>query len=643
MAGIFGIWNFDGRPLDRAVIEKMGRRLAHRGPDGESIFSTTTAAIGCRIFRVTPESSSDVQPCVRRDGAVIVFDGRLDNRGDLISRLRDHHDVSDRTPDPELVAACYETAGQDFAARLEGDFAAAVLDLPSRRLLLARDAIGVRPLYYWTDAGTLMFASEIKAILAHAGVRARVDETVLAEYFVSRLHRQPEDGGTFFKDIHTVPPSHVVTATPERVNARRYWDFTTQSQDGPRSFDQAAEGFRHHFLQSVRRRVRSARPVAVSVSGGLDSSSIFCAALAMHGAHPKDIPGIIGLTYTPTDGSPADEHEFVEELERFTGIAIARVPLARGIRDDLDASIWHAESPAPDCQWNTTRRLFMATADRGARVILTGHWGDQMLFDQAYLVDLVRAGAWGQVAAHLRAYVEWHPDDSTAREFWRFFLSDLTRHALPASLSRSVRRVRRRLSKEPVASAWFRDSFIRQAPRREFRHREPPGTAHARSLYREARSRYNVQCLEWQNKIGAMYRLEPALPFLDRELIQFLMSVPGAVLTRDGVPKAILRQALTGVVPEPILARKSKADFTAVTNEGIRQDCGAATLAPASFPSGIARGFIDERALATALAEAQDALDGVAVTSGRNIAGLVGLELWLAAFFEGDRPDEGRS
>jgi asparagine synthase (glutamine-hydrolysing) len=642
MAGIFGIWNFDGRPLDLAVIEKMGRRLAHRGPDGESLFSTPTAAIGCRMFRVTPESSSEVQPCVRRDGAMVVFDGRLDNRVDLIAWLQAHHDVSDRTPDPELVAACYETAGADFAARLEGDFAAAVIDLPSRRLLLARDAIGVRPLYYWRGAGTLLFASEIKAILAHPDVRARVDDTVLAEYFVSRLHRQPEDGGTFFGDIRTVPPAHVVIATPDHVNARRYWDFTTQSQDGPRSFDQAAEGFRHHFLQSVRRRVRSARPVAVSVSGGLDSSSIFCTALAMQRAHPGDIPGIIGLTYTPADGSPADEHEFVEELERFTGIAIARVPLARGIRDDLDASIWHAESPSPDCQWNTTRRLFMATADRGARVILTGHWGDQMLFDQSYLVDLVRAGAWGQVAAHLRAYVEWHPG-SVAREFWRFFLSDLTRHALPEALSRQVRRVRRRLSKEPVASAWFRDAFIRQAPRREFRHHEPAGaSAHARGLYREARSRYNVQCLEWQNKIGAMYGLEPAFPFLDRDLIQFLMSVPGAVLTRDGVPKAILRHGLKGMVPGSILARKSKADFTAVTNAGIRQDCSAATLVPASFPSGIARGFLEERALATALAEAQDALEGETVVPGRNLAGLVGLELWLSAFFEGDRRDAAR-
>src|SRR6188508_1522852 len=148
VAGIFGVWNSDGEPLDPAVLAQMGRSLAHRGPDGESLFTSGAAGLGCRLFRITPESLDEIQPVVRSSGVAVVFDGRLDNRSALIAALRDSQEVSHQTSDPELVAACYESAGLDVAARLEGDFAAAILDLRASRLLLARDAIGVRPLYY---------------------------------------------------------------------------------------------------------------------------------------------------------------------------------------------------------------------------------------------------------------------------------------------------------------------------------------------------------------------------------------------------------------------------------------------------------------------------------------------------------------
>jgi asparagine synthase (glutamine-hydrolysing) len=639
MAGIFGAWNFDGRPMDPQVLGRMGRAMAHRGPDGESVFVRDAAGLGCRLFRVTPESSSEVQPLVRSSGAAVVFDGRLDNRADLIGALREHHAVTSLTPDPELVAACYETAGADFAVRLEGDFAAAVLDPASARLLLARDALGVRPLYYWTSAEAIVFASEIKAILAHPDVRARVNEPVLAEYFVSRLHRQPEDGTTFFQEIRSVPAAHVVmVASPGTVTARRYWDFNTRDPDGPRTFEAAADGFRHYFEQSVRRRLRSARPVAVAVSGGLDSSSIFCTAVALRHAQPADIPAIAGFTYAAAEGSPADERTFVEDIERFTGATIARIPLARGVLDHAEAGAWHGESPSADPLWNMTQRMFTAAANGGARVLLGGQWGDQVLFDQAYLVDLLRAGFWGTVAAHLHAYAAWH-SGATVREFRRFFISDLLSHQVPPPMSRFVRRARKLLSRGVRIDKPYETRLIRQAPRREFRGDEPRGaaTAHARSIYREVRSRYNVHGFEWHNKVASMFGLEPAFPFLDRDVIQFMMSVPGAVLNQDGVPKAILRRAEQGIVPARILERRSKADFTAAVNEGVRQDCAGAAPPVGANSVSVTRGFVNARTASAALAAAQRELDGDTFAGSSAITDLWALELWLDAYFEGDK------
>jgi asparagine synthase (glutamine-hydrolysing) len=644
MAGIFGIWNFDGRPLERALLERMGRSLAHRGPDGDSLFMSGPAGVGCRLFRVTPESSTEAQPCVRSSGTVVVFDGRLDNRRELIAALRGQHDVSERTPDVELVAACYETAAEGFAARLEGDFAAAVLDLPARRLLLARDAIGVRPLYFWRGGGTLVFASEIKSILTHPGVRAQVNVPVLAEYMVCRLHRQPDDGTTLFEEIQTVPPAHEAVATPEELSVRRYWDFKAEAvahsiahplNDGV-SFEALAEEFASLFDRSVRRRLRSASPVAVSVSGGLDSSAIFCAAVRAHRDPQARVPVINGLTYTPADGSPADEHEFVEEIERVAGVSIARVAMARGILDDADDTAWHAETPMADRQWNTTRRLLMAVAASGSRVLLTGHWGDQVLFDQAYLVDLTRAGAWPTVAAHLRAYVTWHPGER-AREFRRAFVSDLASHQLSASTYRVVRDLKRAVLRQPRAPSWYDHAFVARAPGRGFGGHEPrTAGAHARSLYREVRSRYNVHCLEWHNKVASMFGVEPAFPFLDRDLLEFLMRTPGEALNRHGVPKAILRKGLQGVVPDRILRRASKGDFTAVVNEGAGPLSGDLARAPGPGSRSVARGFVNLAVLTAALADAQAGLATDSAVAAGHLVDLVGLDLWLNAFFEGE-------
>jgi asparagine synthetase B (glutamine-hydrolysing) len=191
-------------------------------------------------------------------------------------------------------------------------------------------------------------------------------------------------------------------------------------------------------------------------------------------------------------------------------------------------------------------------------------------------------------------------------------------------------------SKTPVASAWYDADFVRRAPQREFPASEPrTRSAHTRALYREVRSRYNVHCLEWQNKVAAMFGLESAFPFLDRDLIGFLIGVPGDVMIRDGVPKATLRAGLQGVVPSCILQRADKADFTAVVNDAFTQDAAAIARVLARG-LGTARGFVDAGALTVALAEAQTRLAGTSGTASHEITDLVGLELWLGAFFDGE-------
>src|SRR3954470_18106225 len=163
MSGISGIWNTDGRPVETELLRRISAQLAHRGADGEYSLVDESVGLSCQLMRNAPESAAEVQPWLDKDCAVL-FDGRLDDREELISKLGDRRFDAD-SPAPILVLAAYQKWGEDFPLRLNGDFAVAIFDKARQQLLLMRDAVGPRPLYYCDARGTVVFASEIKAIL----------------------------------------------------------------------------------------------------------------------------------------------------------------------------------------------------------------------------------------------------------------------------------------------------------------------------------------------------------------------------------------------------------------------------------------------------------------------------------------------
>ena len=395
MPGIFGVCHFDDRPVDPALVERMSETLAHDGRDGEGVAVERSAALGCRLLHATHESASRAQPVRCVSGTRLVFDGRLDNRDDLISALRDRCDVSPAASDAELAAASYEIAGAEFARHLLGDFSVAVFDARERRVVLARDSMGIRPLYYRRTPMALAFGSEIKTLLADRDVHARPNDQLLAELLLRRTHRRPSDGSTLFVGIYQVPPAHIAVFTAAHEHLHRYWDFDPRRPEGRQSFDAYADAFRHLFQQAVKRRLRSAHPIAIAVSGGVDSSAIFCAASDI-----AQVP-IVGLTYTSPDGGTADESAFVTEVERACNRPIHYVDTpAEGLLFQSADMVRTVEAPMLNGQWFRGHRLMNAVTAAGARTLLTGHWGDEMLFDQAYLVDLLETG---RVAHHRHA------------------------------------------------------------------------------------------------------------------------------------------------------------------------------------------------------------------------------------------------
>ncbi|HEX9780871.1 MAG TPA: asparagine synthase-related protein [bacterium] len=626
MSGIAGLWNQDGAPADPARLARLSATLAHRGPAGEG--RRITGAFGAACWHT---EGAPVQPVADETGSVMMLDGRLDNREELISCLprgawRDADDAA-------LALAVYRQAGPDFAARLLGDFACAVYDPVCRRLTLARDAIGLRPLYYCRTGRSWVFASEIKALLAHPGVSPVPEEGVLADFLINRRSHPTK---TCFSGVFSVPPAHQLTIDESGARLERYWDFSLDASIKLRTFQDYVQAFRALLEQAVRRRLRTVHPVAVSVSGGLDSSAVFSLAERDRRNGLVPAPALIGLSYISPLGTRSDETAFLKELERRWESSITRIPVGSPeLVTGAAQAVWHLEVPFLDEQWGATRRLYEAARDGGARVMLTGQWADHVLCPMGYLADLWLAGRWRTLRAHLEELPRWV--DIDAGTFRAIRTRAVIRRLAPdASLSwarwvRSVARAKRRFP-------WYAASLHRAARAALLE----PGpldrwfpTAHARSVYEEIRSPYHVLCMEWNNKVAAMHGMDMACPFLDRDLVSFMMAIPGEIATRHGVFKALLREALAGVLPDPIRQRRWKADFTEVVNTSVRSEY--ASLANALKRRGLAarRGYVHGPRLQAQLEMLSARLADPNAQPAWALADLLGLESWLGMFFDG--------
>ena len=273
-----------------------------------------------------------------------------------------------------------------------------------------------------------------------------------------------------------------------------------------------------------------------------------------------------------------------------------------------------------------TQELMQAVQSSGARVMLTGLWGDQILVDHSYLIDLLKSLKWHMIWRHLTETERGNTVNPGYHK--REFLKSVLRNWTPETLLRLTRKIRFR----PIQSGWYAKDLRRLAYRHSNKTLPKSGSRHARALYKEARSGYHTLTMEWTNKLACLYNLDVAFPFFDRELVRFLMAIPPEFAGSGGVPKGILRSAMQYTLPEPIKARRDKADFTIRINRGMQNDF--AKLRPfldfnnQSVQTGwvspnISAGIED---IIKSIGEKSDALDAWAIRDW------IGLELWLRHF-----------
>jgi asparagine synthase (glutamine-hydrolysing) len=542
----FGRWNFDGRPAEPAYFKKAGALLAPYGPDGESAYIKDSAGILFYAFHTTKESRRETQPYLTPSGAALTWDGRLDNRAELIAEMSDS--LTSSATDLEIVAAAYEQWGTDCFAKLLGDWALAIWDPSSRSLLLAKDFVGTRHLYYSVEIDKVTWSSILDPLVLLAGKSFTLEE----EYIAGWLSFFPATHLTPYVGIHAVPPSCFVSVTPRRRSVHKYWDFDPKKRIRYKTDGGYEEHFRQVFRESVRRRLRSDSPVLAELSGGMDSSSIVCMADQILARGEGETPRLDTLSYYDDSEPNWNERPYFTKVEEKRGRTGCHINVATNetFRFEFEDNVFGATPGSAGKASEAAKQFAACVNSQGIRVVLSGVGGDEVTggvpTPVPELMDLIARGRLLALAHQLKLWA------LNKRKPWFHLLFETMREFFPPALVGIPKHLR--------PAPWLHENFA-------IRHRlAVAGYQKTRKLLGPLPSlQENVCTLNGLRRQLACFLpsthkpQEKSYPYLDRNLLEFIYSVPRDQLVRPGQRRSLMRRSLRDLVPGEILDRKRKA------------------------------------------------------------------------------------
>jgi asparagine synthase (glutamine-hydrolysing) len=567
VSGIAGVFLRDGRPVDNSALAKMLQAMDYRGPDGSSIWSEGALGLGHLMLCSTPESMEEKLPKSDVTGRlVITADARIDNRDELLADLAMTTGLGHAIVDSELILRAHERWGEGAPQKLIGDFAYCIWDRLEKELFCCRDAFGVRPLYYYLSEKIFAFASEIRPLLELDEVPSRLNEVMVADYLIGM---EDDKAITFYKGIFRLPPAHCIAVGPRSVRIRRYW-FPDLSQELRFSSDEEyAEAFRDLFVEAVRCRLRSAYPVATTLSGGLDSSSVTCVARDFLSSEKKGPLRTLSMVYDQVQ--ECDEREFINVVVAQGGVEPFYLPSDHAVPLPYFDLASHGDHDDPfDAPNSFLVDGMTALMDLRIRVVLDGFDGDNTVsHGYAYWPELACKGKLITLIREVRA-LSVRQNSPFLDLLWRKAVRPLT----PALVRRTWRRLggygNRPWPKQSVISLAFAKRIGLAERYREVcsYHLKPLHDAredHCHSLLSGGLTHH----LESTNKILARFSVEPRHPFFDRRLVEFCLSLPHCQKISNGWTRMVFRRAMAGILPEEVRWRVGKLDFRPASNYAI--------------------------------------------------------------------------
>ena len=562
MCGIAGRFNFDpGRAVDRDRLMAMTDAVAHRGPDAAGCFLDTSIGLGHRRLSIIDLATGD-QPLSNEDGSVqVVFNGEIYNFAEVRHELVAHGHRFRTGSDTEVIVHGYEQWGERCVERFRGMFAFAVWDGRARRLLLVRDRLGVKPLYYAEVPGGIVFGSEIKSLLQDPEVPREWRPDALDAYLTLSYVPTP---ATIYAGIHKLPPAHLLVAENGRVRVSRYWDLEFTGQGDAAREEEYREELDDLLAEAVRLRLVSDVPLGAFLSGGVDSSTVV-AYMAEAGDRP---PVTISVGF---DDRHYDEVRHAETVARHLDCDFHALTADPRVDELLPVLAWHFDEPFADSSAVPTYYVSQA-ARRLVTVALSGDGGDEL---------------WAGYARHR---VESREQQVRAALGRATPLAGWIGQALPLTIKGA--RSLRHLTSSPdhayalkhaygmfepeVKTRLYSGDFLRRVnghdPFASFR------AAYAdcssadpldRSMYVDARTYMIDDVLTKVDRMSMAVSLEAREPLLDHKLLEFAARVPSSLKLKNGQSKYLLRRGLEGRVPRSIVER-TKRGFEAPIGEWLR-------------------------------------------------------------------------
>ncbi len=532
----------------------MAQTLSHRGPDQDGFFCCDQVSLGHRRLSIIDLSENGRQPMFNEDGSVVVvFNGEIYNFAELRRELQARGHVFSSLADTEVIIHAYEEWGLDSIDRLRGMFGYALYDLNRKRLLLVRDRIGIKPIYYYHRDGRFLFASEIKAILEDPGVERGVNYQALYDYLGFEFVPSPQ---TMFEGIHKLPAGHYLLFEDGALSVQQYWDLSLQQDQSVGSFDEAVEKMRYHLDQAVRSHLVSDVPLGVFLSGGLDSSCI----VALMRKHISGSLKTFTIGYEDKSFSELDYAEIVAEHCQTDH----QVLMLDSLKPEyVEQTLYHLDEPMTDLS-TVPLYLLCKQAREHVTVCLSGEGADESFagYDR---FKASRLNRWFSIMPKalrrdvIGTMVNLLPDQpqkkgaiNMLKRFiegsnlgedgehlrWQYFLN---------------KKVEEQLFDSGLKSRIDRDPF-RQV--REYSSRCDAGDdALNREIYLDMRFMMTDSVLMKVDRMSMASSLEIRVPLLDHVLVEYMASLPGDWKLKGLTTKYIFRAALDGLLPDKVVHR----------------------------------------------------------------------------------------